>query len=252
MYLTKLIISIIFLLLPTATMVVKAEEKASTDTISHSQSVKVFFDANPKYVPTSDTIFNHLKSSKYYFAQRPFFALKTNMLFDLLATPNVEIEIPVGKTRFSVMGEFWKPWFVWGNDRYAYQLQVLGGELRYWTTPRSKLKREQLTGTFFGAYYAHGRYDLQWKGVGDQGEFNSVGVTYGYSWPIARNLNIEASVSAGYLWGPRRHYRNEYDGHLIWKHTSTERYVGPTKLKISIVWFWGGSAFCLCKKGGRR
>ncbi len=181
-------------------------------------------------------------------SERPscILALRTNLLYDLLATPNIEVEVPFGRqSRWSMMAEYWCPWYKWDNNGRAYQLQVFGLEMRYWVTKRSKMKRPHLSGSFFGAYYANGEYDLEWNGKGDQGEFNSVGMTYGYSWRLARNFNLEASVSAGYLWGPRRHYEIHYGDHLIWKYTGSVNYFGPTKLKVSLVWLLG-------KRGGSR
>ena len=183
---------------------------------------------------------------------RPWLALKTNMLFDLLLTPNVELELPLGD-RWSLMAEDWFPWLLHnkgGNlslGRYvkpgddmkssAYELWTVGAELRHWWPGACPQARPRLTGHFLGLYYANGRYDLEWDSKGDQGEFNSVGLTYGHCWPIARHWNLEASISAGALWGPRRHYEGEFDDtHLIWKYTGHTFYAGPTKLKLSLVW----------------
>lgn len=183
---------------------------------------------------------------------RPWLALKTNLLFDLLLTPNVELEVPLGR-RWSLMVEDWFPWLLHnkgGNlslGRYvkpgddmkssAYEVWTLGTELRYWWPGSCPEARPRLTGHFLGLYYANGKYDVEWDSKGDQGEFQSVGVTYGHSWPLARHWNLEASVSAGYFWGPRRHYEGEFgDTHLIWKYTGRTSYIGPTKLKLSLVW----------------
>ena len=52
--------------------------------------------------------------------------------------------------------------------------------------------------------------------------------------------NMEVSVAAGYLWGRRHHYHGEFnDEHLIWKYDADMRYIGPTKLKLSLVWLLG-------------
>ncbi len=178
-----------------------------------------------------------------------WFALKTNLLFDAVLAFNGEIEVPIGKgNRWSVMAEFWKPWYVWRKNSRAYQLQVIGGEVRYWFGS-CRQRKPLLTGLFAGVYYARGKYDFEWdtdhrnedyNGVGDQGEFNSIGATAGYAWAIHRRLNLELSASVGTLWGPRRHYHGEFDDtHLIWKYTTTSRYTGPTKLKVSLVWLIG-------------
>jgi len=171
---------------------------------------------------------------------RPILAIKTNLLFDLATVANVEVEVPFGyEQKYSAMLEYWTPWYVWEHNGRAFELQMLGVELRRWfRTCRKGLP--PLTGTFLGLYYANGKYDLEWNSKGDQGEFNSVGLTLGYSWVLNRHLNLEASISAGAVWGPRRHYTGEYDNtHLIWRYTGSTFYAGPTKAKISLVWLVG-------------
>ena len=171
---------------------------------------------------------------------RPLLAVKTNLLFDLATVANIELEVPFGRNRlYSAMLEYWTPWYVWNDNSRAFELQVLGLELRRWfRSCRSGLP--PLSGPFVGLYYANGKYDFEWDSKGDQGEFNSVGLSVGYSWVLNRHLNLEASLSAGALWGPRRHYTGEYaDTHLIWRYTGHTFYAGPTKAKLSIVWLLG-------------
>ena len=198
----------------------------------------------------------------HYDPLRPYkalLALKTNVLFDAVLAFNAEIEVPIGrKNRWSVMGEYWTPWYVWHNNSRAYELQVFGVEARYWLG-RCRERRPLLTGWFLGAYYAYGRYDFEWdtggridehgqayNGEGNQGELNSVGISVGYCWPIARHWNLELSASLGAFSGPRRHYHGEFgDTHLIWKYNASLFYAGPTKLKCSLVWLLGKK-----RKGG--
>lgn len=172
--------------------------------------------------------------------QKALFALKTNALFDAALCLNAEIEVPIDRNnRWSIMAEFWKPWFVWKNNSRAYQIQVIGGEVRYWLG-KDRSQRKQLTGWFGGLYYANGKYDLEWNSDGDQGEFNSVGATVGYSWSIHRRWNLELSASVSHLWGPRRHYEATDNGdYLLWQYTTNSTYTGPTKLKVSFVWLLG-------------
>ena len=167
----------------------------------------------------------------------PDWAVKTNVLFDVAAALNFELEVPFGREyRWSIMAEDWFPWYVWHHNSRAYEIWNIGVELRHWFG-RCPGHRPALSGHFVGAYCSSGKYDVEWKSVGDQGEFISAGATYGYSWPLARHWNLEASISAGALWGPRRHYNGEFnDTHLIWKYTGNVFYVGPTKLKLSLVW----------------
>lgn len=195
---------------------------------------------------------------------RPWIALKTNLLFDLAMTPNVELEVPFGKEkRWSLMAETWFPWWLYKHNplgdtnryrregetpyRRSYELWTVGMELRYWFRPKCEPIHPLLTGTFFGVYAAGGKYDWEWNSVGDQGEFTSLGLTLGHSWVLAKRWNLELSGSAGYVGGPRRHYNAEFDDtHLIYRYSSRIRYIGPTKLKLSLVWLLGNN-----KKGGR-
>lgn len=167
----------------------------------------------------------------------PLVALKTNLLFDAALAPNGELELPLGnKSRWSLMAEYWMPWYVWHRNSRAYEIQTLGFELRYWS-PRCKPCRPVLTGSFWGAYIQTGKYDLEWNSKGYQGEFTSAGITVGHSWALARHWNFEASASLGALWGPQRYYKGQFnDTHLIWQHDDHLFYVGPTKLKLSLVY----------------
>ena len=195
---------------------------------------------------------------------RPVLALKTNLLFDAVMAPNFEIEVPFGRYRqWSIMVEDWFPWFrVSHNEkgdaspyyrsdqrptRHSYEVWTLGAELRYWFTPRCRAAKPALSGTFLGIYGAGGKYDVEWKSEGYQGEFTSFGITLGHSWVLSRHWNLELSASGGYVGGPQRHYKAEFDdARLIFRNRDRLRYIGPTKLKLSLAWIIGHKA----KKGG--
>lgn len=200
---------------------------------------------------------------RHYKGFKPLLAVKTNLLFDAILAPNVEIEVPFGKEdkRWSVMAEVWCPWWRFDHNaageqhkyyrsdqrptRTSYQLLAVGVEARRWFAgKRCPEARPLLTGPFVGLYAAGGKYDLGRNGKGDQGEYFSVGLSAGYSWPIARHWNLELSAAVGYVGGPKVHYENEFDdARLIYRNDTHLNYVGPTKLKLSLVYLIG-------KKGG--
>ena len=191
------------------------------------------------YLLITDSLNQTLVSTQKRFeGYKPLLVVKTNMLYDLALAPNIEVEVPFGRNRrWSVMAEYLNPWWRLDKLNYAYEIQEAGLELRRWLTPRCDGSRPWLSGMFAGLYVASAKYDLEYNGVGDQGEVWSVGGTFGYSWPIGRRWNLELSVSAGYLGGKRRHYNAEFESsHLIYKETKSMRYFGPTKLKFSLVW----------------
>ena len=191
------------------------------------------------YLLITDSLAQTLVSTqKRFTGYKPLLAVKTNMLYDLALAPNIEVEVPFGRDkRWSVMAEYLNPWWRLDKLNYAYEIQEAGVELRRWLTPRCDGSRPWLSGLFAGLYLASAKYDLEYNGVGDQGEVWSVGATMGYSWPIAKRWNLELSASVGFMDGKRRHYNAEFESsHLIYKETKTLQYFGPTKLKFSLVW----------------
>ncbi len=165
------------------------------------------------------------------------FALKTNLLYDLLLTPSFELEVPIGD-RWSVAGEWIFPWWITRNNGNA--LQIMSGQVegRYWFGDRNN--KPQLTGWFAGFYAGGGLYDLQWKNNGYQGEFYiAAGFAGGYAHTINKSgsLRMEYSLGVGYLNTEYRYYEgmqnNEY---LVWQHDGRYTWIGPTKAKVSLVW----------------
>ncbi|MBD9093873.1 MAG: DUF3575 domain-containing protein [Bacteroides oleiciplenus] len=182
--------------------------------------------------------------------RRPLFALKTNLLFDAALMTNVEIEIPIGK-RWSINGEYVFPWWLLENNEYCLEILSGGLEGRYWLgSSQSREHRKVLTGHFAGIYAGGGKYDLQWKENGYQGEFFiAAGISYGWATSIARNLHLELSIGVGLLRTDYRHYhaRNNYHN-LVWQENGNYTWFGPTKVKISLVWLLNYKA----KKGNAR
>ncbi len=177
---------------------------------------------------------------------RPVLALKTNVMADLALGLNIEAEVPLDSLqRWSLMAEYWTPWYVWHHNSRAYELQVVSLELRRWLSPCEA--RPALSGWFAGGYIGVGKFDFEWSSTGDQGEFLSAGLSGGYSWRLSRCFRLEASAALGVIWDRRSHYRGRFnDTHLIWEYDKRDLYFGPTKLKVSLVWLLSQK-----KKGGR-
>lgn len=173
---------------------------------------------------------------------RPLFALKTNLLYDALTALNIEIEVPIGP-RWSIAGEYIFPW--WLSNSKQRCLQSLSGYLegRYWFGDRTE--RRQLTGWFMGLYTGGGNYDVEWNDKGYQGEFCvPVGLSAGYAHVIGRNLSMEYSIGVGYMRTNYRRYHPQTcaDGELrlVREMKGTYNWVGPTKIKVSLVWLING------------
>lgn len=176
-------------------------------------------------------------------------ALKTNLLYDAVTALNFELEVPIGD-RFSVAVEDVFPW--WERDnKYCFQLWSMGVEGRYWFR-ENRYHAQKLQGHFAGLYAMSAKYDFQRdKELCYQGEYWSVGLTYGYAMRLSKRFNLEFSLSVGYLQTDyRRYYPSERYDELIHdrERDGKTSYFGPTKLKVSLVW----PLQIKHKKGGRR
>lgn len=174
-------------------------------------------------------------------------ALKTNLLFDAATILNVEIEVPIAR-RWSIAGEWIFPWWLWENKQNC--LEVLQGtlEARYWfkndfsKQEVSLQKHNPLAGWFVGLYGGAGYYDLEWHRKGYQGEFFvAVGLSAGYVRPLNRSLSMEFSLGIGFLKTDYRYYNAKQDvmgdWRLIKQYPGSFTWIGPTKAKISLIWY---------------
>lgn len=192
-------------------------------------------------VEKTDTIVPALPDLK-----KPFYmAVKANMLYDVLAVPNIGVEFYLGKN-FSVAANWMYGW--WKTDRNHRYWRIYGGDLavRYWLG--KKAQEKPLQGHHIGIYGQAFTYDFEWGGKGYMGgkpggtlwdKTNyAAGVEYGYSLPIARWLNIDFTLGVGY-WGGRYYEYIPLDGHYVWQATKNRHWFGPTKAEISLVWLLG-------------
>lgn len=177
--------------------------------------------------------------------QRTILGLKTNLLYDAVTALNFAVEIPIGK-HFSFQYEHHCPWWLSRNNKYCLQFLSFGGEARWWFAPKTRpgtadmKQRDALVGHFLGAYGWTGKADIQaGREFGCyQFEFCSAGLTYGYSMPVGKYLNMEFSISAGYARIPYQHYIPTPDWSLLIRdkdNAGTLHYWGPTKAEISLV-----------------
>ena len=163
-------------------------------------------------------------------------AAKTNLLYDAITALNFELEIPIGN-HFSVAVEDVFPW--WEKDnKYCFQMWEMGVEGRYWFR-KNAYYADKLRGHFLGAYGMSAKFDFQNdRKLCYQGEYWSAGLTYGYSLKLCKHLNMEFSLSVGWLSSAYRHYYPADDYDLLWRDKNNVGrigYFGPTKLKVALV-----------------
>ena len=169
--------------------------------------------------------------------------LKTNLLYDVAAVPNIGIEAAFGGD-WSVGANWMHAW--WSRSSAHRYWRIYGGdiELRRWLHHRND--RSTHIGHYLGFYGQILSYDIEFGGRGRQSDGLNwgVGVEYGYSLPLSRYFNLDFTIGIGYLGGRYRTYEPADDCY-IWQKTSKRNWVGPTKAEISLVWIIGGR-----RKGG--
>lgn len=234
-----------------------AEESDSGKSASATQSTpspepveEVFVTCDPIHIVPGDSVAPA--------PARPFYmAVKTNMLYDAVALPNVGVEFYLGKN--ITAGANWLYGWWSCNRRHRYW-RAYGGELnaRYWFGSAAKAK--PLTGHHIGVYGSLFIYDFELGGKGQMGGLPGeplwhnpsymAGVEYGYSLPITRHLNIDFTIGFGYLGGKYYEY-TPVDGHYVWERTKQRRWFGPTKAEVTLVWLLGNGNVNH-NKGGKR
>lgn len=166
-----------------------------------------------------------------------YFALKTNLLFDAVAIPNISLEWGFAP-HWSISGEYMHAW--WKSDVSHKYWRTYGGnlELRYWFGKKAAQKR--LSGHHVGIYGGALTYDFEWGGKGYQAHkwSTNFGLSYGYSAPIARRLNLDFELGLGYLSGEYEEYEPKGD-YYFWQATKNRKFFGPTRAEVTLVWLLG-------------
>ena len=215
-------------------------------------------EANKSRDARTDTLVveSYGKSAEVVVNQEPsactfplFMSASTNLLYDLLITPNIGAEIYLGGN-FSLDANWHYAW--WKNDNKAFYWRTYGGDasLRWWFGKEAQLK--PLTGHHIGVYGQMITYDFEFgkKGVLADRWSWSTGLEYGYSLPIAERMNLDFTLGVGYHWGEFYEYL-PIDGHYVWQATKRRQYIGPTKCEVSLVWLLGCNNYNKVK-GGKR
>lgn len=191
-------------------------------------------------------------------ARNPFYmGVKTNLLYDLAAVPNIGVEFYLGRD-WSVTAGWEYAW--WKHEIKHWYWRIYGGELGFRKWFGKAAQEKPLTGHHLGVYGQMFTYDFETGGRGYMGgkpggtlwdKANYAGgIEYGYAAPIGKRLNLDFTIGLGYMGGKYHEYLPEDDCY-VWQVTKERRYFGPTKAEISLVWLWGHGNVNK-GKGGRR
>lgn len=161
--------------------------------------------------------------------------IKTNLLYDAGLMPSLEAEYRFND-RWTVNLEGEIAWWKKKDKNRYYQLATISPEVRRWFGQRNG---NPWHGHYVGLFGGFSWFDLENKGDGYQGEAETVGVSYGYMFPIARRLSLEAGLGLGYLHSTYEEYEpvpHMGGTHYVYLQTKRVDYFGPLKLKLALVW----------------
>ena len=166
-----------------------------------------------------------------------YMAVKTNMLYDALLTPNIGVEFYLGKN-YTISADWMYAW--WKKHSIAWWHRTYGGDLEFRRYFGRVANEKPLQGWHVGLYGGIVTYDFDWGGRGYLGDRWSYGggLSFGYSMPWKRRLNLDFTVGIGYLGGEYKEYL-PLDGCYVWQCTKQRNYIGPTKIEVSLVWLIG-------------
>ena len=126
----------------------------------------------------------------------PILGVKTNLLADVVATPNVQAELYTWLWGLSLEFDYTFPWFHKDYDTYFYY-QILNG-----TVGIRKYLNNKYTGHYFGVYANTAIYDICPfdKDKGWQGELYGAGISYGYVFQNKRHPRVKFEPFIRFGW----------------------------------------------------
>lgn len=196
----------------------------------------------PAPVAEADTLAETKTAPATIDITKPIFAASTNVVYDLGGlirhlswTPNFAIEVPIGQ-KWSVYGEYSFPWWVTkGNDQAWEILKWDIGARRWLSRHNSNDPMDVLSGHFIGIDLGAGYYDIEPKHTGYQGEFQTVGLEYGYAFKLGRAWRLDLFGGLGWMGTHYRYYEGDStDQHLLYQHHGKMNWFGPVKAGVSI------------------
>lgn len=167
-------------------------------------------------------------------------AVKTNLLYDALLTPDLGAELRLAPQWTAELTANFNGWNIGERRWKQWNLQP---EVRYWTC-------EAFSGHFFGAHLIGGQYNfghlpLGFKFLGTdfsqlkdhrfQGWMGGAGLAYGYNWILSRHWSLEAEIGLGWIYTRYDKFECADCGRKV-ETSKPHNYVGPTKAALNLVY----------------
>ncbi|MDR0893887.1 MAG: DUF3575 domain-containing protein [Prevotellaceae bacterium] len=179
-----------------------------------------------------DTTHNDFKRT----SGMPWWAVKTNLLYDATTTFNLGTEVRLAKKATFDLSFNYNPWTFSDNKKFKHLL--IQPEFRYWLC-------EAFYGHFLGAHFLYSHYNVGgvhlpfgfFPALRDrryQGDLYGVGIDWGYHWIWSSRWSMEFSVGVGYVYTDYKKYRCEHCGDELGREKKS--YFTPTKVAVSLIY----------------
>lgn len=166
------------------------------------------------------------------------------MIYWATTTPNMGMEMEVGKKHTAQVFFGLNPWKQSGGDRSRFRHWLVMPEYRYWFN-------QSFEGWFIGAHALGGQYNVGGvkfpfgllKGLRNhryEGWYAGGGITAGKQWNLSKHWNLEASLGLGYVHTRYDKYECGICGEKL--KSAHKNYVGPTKVALSLIYLIPGKA----------
>lgn len=168
-------------------------------------------------------------------------AVKSNLLHDALLTPDFGVELALPR-RISVSVDGVCAWWSRADAHRYWRVRGVWAGINYWFGTAAH--RRALCGHHIGIYGSCHDFDFEFGNIGRQSRQPTfgAGVSYGYSFRLNSRLSLDLSVRAGYTGGHITVYKPQC-GTYVCVDSYYRRYVGPTDVSVTLVWFPGRGAF---------
>ena len=173
-------------------------------------------------------------------AKADTWAVKSNLLYDVVAAPNIGIEY-AWNGHWSLTADATMPWWMdKDQNEWCYEMLNVGIEARYWLSDwaRGWHKNSPLHGHFLGLYGNGGCFDLGHDRKGWQSEFFwATGVSYGYNFLLSEHLRLECCIGMGCLRADYTEYKTKRDNSgIYYTKDGIQTWWGPTKADVTLIW----------------
>ena len=174
-------------------------------------------------------------------------ALKNNLAYDALKTPNLSLELSIGR-KWTLDTQVGMNFFFYTQDATSSHYRTKKNQSLAGSARASLLDMRCLQRWFFGVHMHGGQMNVGGVNIpfvlqnGDgkmskhryEGYFLGGGLSAGYQWIISSRFNMEASLGVGYIHARYDKYKCTTCGKKL--GTGSSDYIGPTKAAISIIY----------------